>query len=327
MRLSINPDLSTEQKRKWIEIKDIINKKEQGKWGLKGANGDVWLSTQWDDVDYLDYDDIQDLTEENIIFLNAELKKHFNKAYYFTYSVSSEMEMRIKFKDHIEYHNKDKKQKQKDYDYVLVLKNEEDFDNAIEHFGKQPYATRKNGYMVFFESDNILQTKEYVERELEKIKIANYGFMDTERIYKHGGKVDSIKGGKSDNMSEFDLAKKHGVSVDVINRQIQKGIMFEKEHTDNPVIQREIAKDHIEEIVDYYDRLENMEKQANTKRVISPYKNLSDSQFNSINNYMKNKGFSPNDYELNRSGNTLIYKDINDKTFKEVSLFIKNLVI
>jgi hypothetical protein len=70
-----------------------------------------------------------------------------------------------------------------------------------------------------------------------------------------------------------------------------------------------------------------MEKQANIKRVISPYKNLSDSQFKSINNYMKNKGFSPNDYELNRSGNTLIYKDINDKTFKEVSLFIKNLVI
>jgi len=44
--------------------------------------------------------------------------------------------------------------------------------------------------------------------------------------------------------------------------QIQKGIKIEAEHTDFPEIAEKIARDHLGEISDYYDRLEKMEAEA-----------------------------------------------------------------
>lgn len=41
--------------------------------------------------------------------------------------------------------------------------------------------------------------------------------------------------------------------------QIKKGIQVEKEHTDSELIAKEIAKDHVFEISDYYSRLAIME--------------------------------------------------------------------
>lgn len=45
-------------------------------------------------------------------------------------------------------------------------------------------------------------------------------------------------------------------------RQLDLGIDVEKEHTDDPYIAKKIAKDHLDEIPDYYDRLIKMEKEA-----------------------------------------------------------------
>ena len=42
--------------------------------------------------------------------------------------------------------------------------------------------------------------------------------------------------------------------------QLLKGIKIEKEHTDDEDLAKEIAKDHLSEIPDYYDRLEKMEQ-------------------------------------------------------------------
>lgn len=44
--------------------------------------------------------------------------------------------------------------------------------------------------------------------------------------------------------------------------QIEKGKKIEREHTDDPNLTVEIAKDHLAEIPDYYTRLEKMEKEA-----------------------------------------------------------------
>jgi len=60
------------------------------------------------------------------------------------------------------------------------------------------------------------------------------------------------KGGKSDNMSPEDLAKKHNVDIETIKKEIHIGTQIEKEHTDNDDIAKEIAMDHIVEIDDYY---------------------------------------------------------------------------
>ena len=45
-------------------------------------------------------------------------------------------------------------------------------------------------------------------------------------------------------------------------RALRKGVGVEKEHTNNGVIQKEIAKDHLAEDPKYYDKLEVMEKKA-----------------------------------------------------------------
>ena len=56
------------------------------------------------------------------------------------------------------------------------------------------------------------------------------------------------------------LAKKHNCDLETINKQLEKGTKVEKEHTSNSRIAREIALDHIDELPDYYDKLEKMEK-------------------------------------------------------------------
>lgn len=74
--------------------------------------------------------------------------------------------------------------------------------------------------------------------------------------------LDLISGGKSDDMSIEVLAHKHKVPVKQIKDQLKKGTEIELEHTDDKNIAREIAKDHLFEFPDYYDRLEKMEEKA-----------------------------------------------------------------
>lgn len=73
---------------------------------------------------------------------------------------------------------------------------------------------------------------------------------------------DELKGGKSDKISLEDIAKKHDVSLDSIKDQIKIGKKIEMEHVDDAKLAEEIAKDHLQEIPDYYTRLEKMEKEA-----------------------------------------------------------------
>lgn len=75
-------------------------------------------------------------------------------------------------------------------------------------------------------------------------------------------KKDYIKGGKADKLSVEDIAKKHDVSVEKIEAQIDMGKKVEMEHVKDVKLAREIAMDHLEEIPDYYTRLKNMEKEA-----------------------------------------------------------------
>lgn len=58
-----------------------------------------------------------------------------------------------------------------------------------------------------------------------------------------------LEGGLADNIpaSEFDP------------EQLDKGIKHEMEHTTNPAIAEEIAKDHLSEVADYYNKIEKLE--------------------------------------------------------------------
>lgn len=58
------------------------------------------------------------------------------------------------------------------------------------------------------------------------------------------------------------LAKKWKVSVEVVNKALDKGQKVEREHTSSDAEARQIASHHIEEDLNYYDKLEVMEKKA-----------------------------------------------------------------
>lgn len=84
-------------------------------------------------------------------------------------------------------------------------------------------------------------------------------------LLEEGDKIDLIPGGKTDKRTIEDVAKKHGVDVEYIKKQLEIGIEIELEHTKDKKIAEEIALDHLWEIKDYYTRLKKMEKGAGVK--------------------------------------------------------------
>jgi hypothetical protein len=75
-------------------------------------------------------------------------------------------------------------------------------------------------------------------------------------------KEDKIPGGKADKLTVKDIADKHKVSVEKIEKQIAIGVKVEMEHVDSKDLAREISLDHLEEMPDYYTRLAKMEKEG-----------------------------------------------------------------
>ena len=64
-----------------------------------------------------------------------------------------------------------------------------------------------------------------------------------------------------------ELAKKYGVSVLDVKKQLMHGIKVEKEHTNNTKIAREIALDHLGEKLDYYKKLAKIEEETGSAGV------------------------------------------------------------
>lgn len=75
-------------------------------------------------------------------------------------------------------------------------------------------------------------------------------------------KKKKIKEQKGEGQTPETLAKKHGVDVNLINKELEIGTGVEHEHTKSDEKARKIAMDHVAEIPDYYTRLTKMEKQA-----------------------------------------------------------------
>jgi hypothetical protein len=72
-------------------------------------------------------------------------------------------------------------------------------------------------------------------------------------------KEEKLKGGKADKQSIESLAKKHGVDVSVIKKQLSQGLVVELEHTTDVSQAMEIAMDHLVESPEYYTKLKKME--------------------------------------------------------------------
>ena len=156
-----------------------------------------------------------------------------------------------------------------------------------------PYKYKKVGseYCVYKKEDNtkVGCTKKSIKKYLSA-------------LHANVDESNQIKGGKADNLSIKDIAKKFNISVDDIKKQLEKGISVEKEHTPNEDKAKEIAKDHLSEIPDYYDRLVKMEKTAKKKH------NLNEIVKNKLIKNLKKRTLFINESKLN--GKTIINVDI-----------------
>lgn len=77
--------------------------------------------------------------------------------------------------------------------------------------------------------------------------------------YKQGFTEENLEGGISDNKTLQDIAKKHKVDLSVLEKELNKGMKTEMEHTDNKSKAKEIAMDHLFEDPEYYTKLKKME--------------------------------------------------------------------
>lgn len=59
-----------------------------------------------------------------------------------------------------------------------------------------------------------------------------------------------------------DIAKKHDVSIEHLNSQLNKGIKVEVEHTKDKETAKKIAMDHLFENPNYYTNLRKIEKKG-----------------------------------------------------------------
>ena len=88
---------------------------------------------------------------------------------------------------------------------------------------------------------------------------------------------------KEDHDAES-LAKKHGVSVDSIEKQLKMGQEVEHEHTKDDAKALKIAKDHVAEIPDYYSKLKKMEHGKCDEDVYQDPKAATQTVFDGANN-------------------------------------------
>ncbi len=91
---------------------------------------------------------------------------------------------------------------------------------------------------------------------------------------------EKLKGGKSDEMTLRDIAKKHDKKsyyhidnmIDTLKKELNKGIKVEMEHTDNKQKAKEIAMDHLYEDPNYYTKLKKIEtKEATSSSSVGAY--------------------------------------------------------
>lgn len=71
---------------------------------------------------------------------------------------------------------------------------------------------------------------------------------------------NKLVGGRADNETIKDIAKKFRVTVKYLKQQLKKGMKIESEHTEDKEKQKEIASDHLAEFPNYYEELEDVEK-------------------------------------------------------------------
>lgn len=132
------------------------------------------------------------------------------------------------------------------------------------------YSTRE-GYKVVGGKEKRITHKEKRRRKLAqrkaKVKRRTKRASSNRKRMRSMKKRSFIREANEATKKVIDHLKKHGEGANQPDdkydpKELAKGIKVEYEHTPNREAAKEIAKDHLEEIPDYYTRLAKMEKRA-----------------------------------------------------------------
>lgn len=106
---------------------------------------------------------------------------------------------------------------------------------------------------MYFDQDNCTEEEKEFKGELFEKKYNQYNPQNIQTPFTD----DPLD---KPTMEVSEIAAKHGVPIEQITAQLEKGIKVELEHTSDSVSAAEIARDHLMEYPDYYDRLEQVER-------------------------------------------------------------------
>ena len=135
---------------------------------------------------------------------------------------------------------------------------------AIAHLKAKGLIARADGTKR--KSDKYKEMGGNVDEEIKLPDLnMSYGALK-ETLNYQGYDIEPMKqdfqiGKVAKGMSVQQIAQHHNATVDEIQKQLDKGIQVEMEHTDNQDIARAIALDHVYESPVYYDKLETIEKE------------------------------------------------------------------
>jgi hypothetical protein len=148
----------------------------------------------------------------------------------------------------------------------LVLDNPH-IDKYDDWFDEKIQSMFQYGRLPFTGMDGMAEQRVYKAGGFDSVKdgdeIAVFDSKNINIISSSMVNENELIGGKADNLTPKDIAKKFKVSVKYIKDQIKNGKKIESEHTDDENKQYEISIDHVSENPDYYERIDKMEKEAN----------------------------------------------------------------
>lgn len=102
-------------------------------------------------------------------------------------------------------------------------------------------------------------------------KCPQHGYKDCSALHEE----KDPKGPTQPYKTPEEIAKKHGVSLDLIKKQLKMGLKVEKEHTSDSTAARITALQHLDEVPDYYSKLKKVEAQNESKIVRDMFGNAS----------------------------------------------------
>ena len=148
-----------------------------------------------------------------------------------------------------------------------LSKNDIHVKEIMKFYDKGTYSTKKA--VSIFVSGKTNATRNQILDDLGDLDYNEiWDVMDHFKLKLESvNEADVVPGGLAKGLSLNDIAKKHGVSVDMMVAEFKKGISVEMEHTTDREVAKEITLDHLFEDPKYYDKLKKVEEYVDKKGV------------------------------------------------------------